>query len=67
MCPLCILAGEGRKLQTKEHLFTGECRLTEEIWAEGDRAMTEKMQEWQLELAGQAKLRMIWEKESRIY
>lgn len=29
-CPMCMLAGLGRKVQTKEHLFSGECILTKE-------------------------------------
>jgi len=66
-CPVCQLAGRGVKTQTKEHYFTGECKIAETIIEERNIEMTKIMKEAEVEKRHITKImNMIQQEQSQV-
>ena len=47
-CPLCQIATQQTKVQTKEHIFSGECVLTKDMTKNSTQEMQKLLQQWRL-------------------
>jgi len=48
-CPMCQMAAGQEKIQTKEHLFSGECILTKQVAAKMKGNMNKEILKWNIQ------------------